>query len=1073
MQIFTNTKKITQALFLILLFPAAVFAQQSDTLDIPGEDVVEAPVNEVIVSQQPVGGVNVKGTIKDASTGNPLPGITVSFRDYSAAITDEQGVFTIAVPSLEETILVTGEGYQMKEIPIKGRSEVTISLHEEKFNSIYRDAYVANNPKRMTHLVNSVVSINTTNKFQTSAETSENYFQGKVAGLNMTRRSGMPGIGTFMWLRGYNSLYATNQPLVVVDGMIYDMNDYGGSLIKNYFSNPLEYIDVKDIDNITVVKDATSLYGSKGANGAIFITTGHAQELATKIDFAVYTGFNFAPRKLPVMGPGNYRTYLSDVLKSAGYTDEYIQSQPYMVDDPNAEGYYRYHNNTDWQDEIFRNSVNQNYYIRVTGGDNIAKYSLSMGYAKYKGVVNHTDMSRYNTRFNADLNISPRLSGNTNLSFTYGEHNLVEEGIADKTNPVSVALVKAPFLYTHEISDEGLISPNLADIDIFNVSNPAQILSQMVATNKNYRFFGSVNFNYKFSDHVNASTLFGITYDKIRENLFIPQRGVIPDTLYNALAKSRMGAQLQRTFALYNDTRVSFDKTFNNSHEILARAGVRFIRNRSEEDFGLGFNSATDDLQTIGTGVNALRQVGGALGKWVWINYYAAVDYSFQNKYFVSANLALDGSSRFGKEAHDGISLYNNKFGVFPSIGASWLVSSENFMANVNFIEMLKLRINYGVTGNDDIGNYNSKQYYTSQNLLGIEGLVRGNIANPALQWETVNKLSGGIDIALMNERVVMSLDFFHNKTSNMIVYEPLTSLSGFDYALTNNGGMENTGFEWAISSRILDGEYKLDVGLNLASYKNRVTRLPYDNLKTNFAGATILTTVGQPAGVFYGYKTEGVYATSDEAGEDGYTTRLANGSLVPFQGGDVRFVDVTEDGIIDENDRTIIGDPNPDLTGMLSARLEWQRFTFDAVLMFSYGNDVYNYERAQLESMKGTENQTRAVLNRWRTEGQVTDVPRAVWGDPMGNSRFSDRWIEDGSYLRLRTLSVSYELPYKTNALKYATVYLTANNLLTFSKYLGYDPEFSASNNVLLQGIDTGLTPQYKSILLGVRVGL
>jgi hypothetical protein len=352
-----------------------------------------------------------------------------------------------------------------------------------------------------------------------------------------------------------------------------------------------------------------------------------------------------------------------------------------------------------------------------------------------------------------------------------------------------------------------------------------------------------------------------------------------------------------------------------------------------------------------------------------------------------------------------------------------------------------------------------------------MEGLILGNLANPTLQWETVRKFNFGVDLALLNERLSMSLDIFRNVTDNMITYEPVETISGMDRVITNNGGLKNHGIELAINGRVLDSEVKVDLGVNLSMYRNEVTKLPDNNVMTSYANGTILTSVGNPIAVFYGYKTNGVYATDEEA--EAYSRPLPNGSLVPFQGGDVRFVDRNGDFVIDEEDKTIIGNPNPDLTGMFMARASWKSFVVDAVFTFTKGNDIYNYTRSRLESMSGFENQTKAVISRWRTQGQQTDMPRASWGDPSGNARFSDRWIEDGSYLRLRTFSVSYTLPISTPVIKYITLSATGNNLLTFSKYLGYDPEFSSSNSALLQGIDTGVTPQYRSLMFGVRVGL
>jgi TonB-linked SusC/RagA family outer membrane protein len=1052
MEIFTKTILRVSFIVTCCLATLQLSAQRSDSLSVRSS-------------------VKLSGTITDASTGTALEGISVSVPGYSSAISDENGAFSIDAPASTATLTLSGEGFQTKEVAIKGRNEIAIKLHDAGFNTVYRRANLSSVEKPMSQVAQSVYSLNPTNKFQAAAETPEIYMQGKIPGLNLVRRSGMPGIGTFMTLRGINSLYATNQPLIVVDGMIFDMNDYGGSVITNYYANPIANIDIKDIDNITVVKDASSSFGSKGANGAIFITTSHAQELATRIHFAVTSGVNFSPSSLPVMNASDYRVYLSDVLKSAGYSDSDIQAQPYMKDDPSTPDYYRYHNNTDWQDKLFKNSVNQNYYLKVTGGDNIAKYSLSLGYLNQKGIVENTDFQRYSVRFNSDLNITPRLSGNTHLSFTYGNRNLIEEGLSGTTNPISLSLIKSPLLHTNEISDDGLQSPNLAGIDIFNISNPAQISEKMVAQNSNYQFFGSANVKYDIRKNLYASALFGITLDKIRENLFIPKYGVVPDTLYNALALSRMGAQLQRTFSMYTDTKIAYDKTFNAMHALSARAGFRFINNKSEEDYGLGANSATDELQTIGTGTTLLRRTGGQLGKWTWLNYYASVDYSFLHKYFLSVNVALDGSSRFGDETKDGVSLYNNRFGVFPSLAAGWLISSENFMSDLNFIDMMKLRASYGITGNDDIGNYSATQTYVSQNLLGMEGLILGNVANPALQWETVTKTNLGLDLAFLNERLTLSVDVFKNKTDNMLTYETVSTVAGGSKILTNNGAMENQGIELALSGRVLDNDFKLDLGASVASYRNKVTRLPYENMMTSYANASIMTSVGNPLAVFYGYKTNGVYATNEEA--SAFSRREANGSLTSFQGGDVRFVDRNGDFIIDESDKTVIGNPNPDFTGMFMTRLGWKRFVLDADITFTYGNDVYNYTRAQLESQSGFENQTQSVMNRWRTDGQVTNVPRTSYGDPSGNARFSDRWIEDGSYIRLRTLSITYSVPLKSERIKSVTVYGTGSNLVTISRYLGYDPEFSASNNVLLQGINTGLTPQYKSVMLGVRLGL
>ncbi len=1026
-------------------------------------------------AQSDSGPTIVEGTVFDAATGRPLPGINVGISGFSADLTDVDGRFTLVAPTASSVVIITGEGYQRKEVPLKGRTELIISLYSGLFNSHYGFATLPNDVRMpLVNTVSAVTTINTErDKWQVSAETPENYLQGKVAGLDIIRRSGAPGMGGSMVLRGYSSLYTTNKPLIVIDGMIYDMEGSEGSLINNNFINPLNHIDIKDIDNITVIKDASSIYGAKGANGAIIITTGHAEELVTKIDFAAYAGVNSVPEHMPVMDAHSYRTYLSEVLQGSGYTVNQIENLPFMNDNTTVPGYYNYHNNTDWQKEVFQKSYSKNYYLRVTGGDNIAKYALSLGYLDQGGIVQNTDFKRYNTRFNADLNMSPKLTVNANLGFSYGEQDLSDQGQAFKTNPIYLSLIKAPFTGPRSISDGGVLSPNFSDVDYFNVGNPAAIVNNMQALSKNYRFFGSVKFNYDFNKYLRASTQFGVTYDKVRESFFVPRFGVLADTLDNDVAESRMGSQIERLFSIYNDTRLSYSNVFNDIHRLNANIGIRYIDSKNEHDYGLGFNSATDELRSVGTGSTMLRSAGGTIGQWRWMNLYAGINYDFLQKYFLLFNVAMDGSSRFGQEA-DGINFMNAKFGAFPSVGVGWLISSENFMSRFDYVDVLKIRATYSLTGNDDIGNYTARKYYVSQNLLGLQGLVIGNIANPTLQWETHKKLNLGADFAFLNERLAVSLDIYKNTTDNMLIREELTSVAGLDYMFTNNGAMESNGVELTLNSRLINNEaLRWDVTFNIAKYSNEITRLPNEQIITQFAGANILTRVGEQANLFYGYKTNGVYTTNAEAMNEGYSTRTPSGDYKFFQGGDIRFVNQNGDNVINEKDMVVIGNPNPDFTGMFSSAITYKRFTVDAVFTFSKGNDLFNYTRARLESMSGSENQTEHVNNRWRTDGQVTDVPRASWGDPMGNARFSDRWIEDGSYLRLRTLTLKYDMPFDNQYIKYLSIYATANNLVTWTKYLGYDPEFSAGESIFAQGVDNGLTPQFRSILLGVRLGL
>ena len=1011
----------------------------------------------------------VTGTITDASTGLPLGGISVAVPNYSSTATNDSGTFTIKVPDYETILEISGKDIQFKEVALKGKHSISIKLYEEAFNSIHDLAMLPYSQKTKSEVTNSVVTLNGT---WTNPGSLENTLQGRIAGMNVITRSGTPGIGANIFLRGYSSFYGNNQPLIVVDGVPYDYQNYSSSQIDGYVSDPLSHIDVKDIDNITVIKDAVSLYGAKAANGVILINTVHARENATKIDFYVNGGMNFTPKQLPVMDASDFRTYLTEQFKNNNLSDDWIASQPYMNNDVNSTDYKRYHNNTNWQDKVFDRSTNQDYYLRVTGGDEIAKYGLSVGYMKNTGILRNTDFSKYNVRFNSDIIATSKLTINANLGFTYGEHNLMNDGIAPKTNPIYLSLIKSSFFTPNVLDNNGEVTKNVEDVDSLGIGNPAAVINSLEARSKAYRFTGSVKLNYKINTHINLNSILGLTFDKNDENVFIPDRGFVADTLLTTIAYDRAISNVARLSSVFSDSWLNYNKIISNVHFLSVNLGFRYSTNSSRDDIARGYNTPIDALKFLDSGTSNLDRTGGSAEKWKWMTYYAGVDYSLKKKYFASLNLSMDGSSRFGSDAN-GINLFSHKFGFFPSIGAAWLVSSENFMSDMTLIEQLKLRASYGITGNDDVGKLNSSKYYTPQGFIGYSGLVSGEVPNTHTQWETNKKMNLGADMAFLNERLQINVDFFHNITDNMLTFNPIDKISGSNVALINNGTVQNNGFELNINGRIRNGIFKWDAGIGIAHYKNKIKKLPGGEFTTNIAGGTILSRVGEPVGVFYGYHSLGVFASDADAAQSGQTNRMPNDQLVNAKGGDIWFLDSDQNGIIDQNDREIIGNPNPKFTGMFTNHFVWKRISLDILFTFSYGNKVYNQLRSSLESLSGYENQSTTALNRWKYDGQITDIPKSSWGDPMGNARFSNRWIEDGSYIKLRTISISYDLPFKTGFFKNATVYMAANNLITLTHYLGYDPEFSMSSSCFAQGIDAGLTPQFRSMYIGFRIGL
>lgn len=1010
----------------------------------------------------------ITGIVIDNQTGQPIRGITVSLTD-AAVTTDENGKFEIGVPDNQITITISGLDYLQKEIPLKGKETVTVKLDKQLQKSIYNSVKLIDEEKSAYQILNSVSTVQS-NLTETSTSP-EGLMAGSLTGLRAISRSGAPGIGANLFLRGYSTLYAMGQPLIVVDGMIYDNKEYYSSMIEGNFSNPLSNIDVKDIESITVIKDGNATYGSKAANGVILINTLHTKSATTRIDFCSHLGVKYAPDNIPVLEADEFRSYLTGQLSSSGVSLTEIQNESYMIDDVNNDDYYPTHNNTNWQDEIYDKNIEQSYYMRVTGGDQIAKYNLSVGYLNSKGVIRETGYSRYNTRFNADVNITSKFRMNTNIAFTYGERTLREVGDEDRTSLVYLGLVKSPLFASNVINEEGETTPNLESVDALNFSNPEVLIQNMTGDVLNYRFFGSINAVYDITDKLHIATLFGMTFDKKRENIFIPSEGVVAEELATDEGDNSAANIVDRLYCLYNDTRINYSKVFNHRHGLSAFAGFRYQTNESESDWGEAYNTASDDVVTLGDGSDLLNSTGGGLADWKWLSIYAGAEYNFLKRYLFSASISLDGSSRFGSKA-DGIDLLSKRFGVFPSVSAAWLVSSEKFMSSADFIDLLKFRVSYAIAGNDDIGNYGDTKYYTSQRFIGVVGTVKGNISNPYIQWETVKKLNAGVDLALFSERVILNADIYKNKTEDMLALESAPYISGYDYFLKNAGEMETKGFDLGVNVRVINSFITWDVGFGLSKYTSEITSLPEDNI-SEVADGYVLSQVGQAVGVFYGYHTDGVYSSDAEAEESGLLNKLETGEAVSFRGGDVRFIDYDGNDTIDSDDMQVIGNPNPDFIGSFTSTLSWKGLSLSVLVTMTRGNDVYNQLRSKLESMTGYENQTINVLNRWRYDGQVTDVPRAEYEDPMGNSRFSDRWIEDGSYIRLKKITLSYNLPVKSGFLHNAMIYVTGNNLLTSTDYLGYDPEFSYLDGCTTQGIDVGLTPMTKSVFFGVKFGL
>ena len=1039
----------------------------------------------------------ISGTVVDAVTKEPIPGVRVEAlgNNRYTAMTKPDGCFTIKVPKHVVSLYVSTPGYESVIIKARQEEVITVALYDEAFSSYVKNGF-------------DVSSVGEASFDMAKSTTLETELQKQLgAQVRTITRSGTVGIGGLMMMQGINSINTSAQPLIVLNGVIQDLQDGYSMLHDGYFNNTLAAIDVNDIEKITVLNNATSIYGAKGANGVILIDTKRGHSMATRIDAQAFASFTMQPRLPQMMNAEQYRVYANELLGSYGYSTESIKNLPFLSDDPGKYYYKTYHNETDWTDYVYQNAWAQNYRVNVQGGDEAAMYNFSLGFADGESTIKSNDFNRLNIRFNTDVNLAKNLTTRFDIAYSRIARDLRDDGIREDltagpiVSPGFLALIKSPFLSPYAYNNSGQLTGAYSEADTFapginnSFANPLTIFEYGHGNNKNnheYTVFDvTIAPELTLGKGWTVSTLFNYTLHRASEKYFRPMTGT-PSFFISGLGTSQNEVRsfFSKEEVIYNDTRVTWEKKYGN-HNFHAVGGFRFSNFAYDANIASCHNTGNDKLPDVKS-TYSFAQTDGAYDVWRNMSYYANVDYNFRNKYYLQGGLAAETSSRFGRETAGGIKLAGVCWGLFPSLQAGWLVSSESFF-NVDIIDYLKLTAGIDWSGNDNISNSAAFCYHENvQYSNKIMGLIIGNIENQSIQWETTRRMNVGLDLQAFNNRLRLNGNIFHNVTNNLLTLRELDPLAGLEYVWSNGGALQNTGAYVNANVRALNTKnWKWEVGASVGTYKNVVTQLPNDTeyysekdgmlrgYITEIYDGTILTAEGQSAGVFFGYETDGVFATTAEAydAEKGEwrlsTENVTTGVKTPLEAGDVKFVDQNGDDKINEADRVIIGNPNPDLYGNISSNLMYKNFSLSATFNYSLGNDVYNYQRSLLESGSSFYNQTVAVTNRWRVEGHETDIPKATYGDPKGNNRFSDRWIEDGSYLRLKDVTLSYKVPVSASWLQGLTVWCAGTNLLTFSKYLGSDPEFSFSNNVLYQGIDNGMLGQSRSFHLGVKINL
>ena len=1121
---------------LFMLSGTNVLMAQDDVDEVATEEVDE----EAVAKKQPKKVVlptyemkSVSGKVVDGATGEGLAGVRVQALNNKlyTAMTDENGSYTISVPKFVTSLYFEVSGYNGMQRAIKGDNGQDVKMLASAFRSIYKDG-------------TSIFSVAETSPKTTTAITAETEIENNLNGsIRTISRGGVPAQGAAMFIQGINSLNANAQPLVVVDGVVWDMQYDRTAIHQGFINDVFNTIDVDDIADIKVLKNGTAFYGAKGANGVIEITTNRGHSQATRINARIYGGFETAPNYTSMMNANQYRSYISELIGT--YKDSEDNSSNFHIgflnEDPNYVYYPLYHNNTDWSKNLYRTAYTQNYKVAVQGGDDVAMYNLSLGYTKSDATARMTNFDRLNLRFNTDVTISDKLSTALDLGYSRSTYNLRDNGWAESYNndnissPNVLGLIQSPFLspYSYVVTwdaqnlvnkvalDKRVYSgkyyssdPNpflyASNYDSYALANPYWILMNGKGSDKNYmeqtQFHINVAPKYQVNDNLTISDRFSYILNRTSEKYYMPYSGT-PNRYIEGLGtiNSSIKSQYGKETTVFNDLRAEWKKQMG-AHFLDAMLGMRLSSYTYSNSYIKGYNNSNDKLPNLSYSLSYL-DYGGTNDTWVNLAYYLNAAYNYRNRYFVNAMATMESSSRFGKEADAGVKMFGVRWGMFPSVQAGWLISSEDWF-NADWVNSLKLTAGYEMTGNDNIDYYATRTYFQNVKFLNnATGLQLANIANPKIQWETNHRFNIGVQTNLFDNRLSVGAEVYFSKTTNLLTRKEVSYLTGLANMWTNEGALRNNGVEVSLSGVILNTKnFKWQAGFSMGHYSNKITELPStdkievynidaDGMESSiyktingytssvYGSNNVLTAKGYAAGVFYGYKTQGVFSTDAEASTAGkygylkYPTGVVGDASRDFKAGDVHFVDVNGDGWISEADMVKIGDPNPDIYGNIFTSLNWKKFTLDINFKYSLGNDIYDYQRSQLEQGSTVWNQTSAMVNRWRYDGQKTDIPRVMsttnTDEWVNNERFSDRWIDDGSYLKLKKVRLTYELPLSLSWLQGITVFGECNNIFTITKYKGSDPEVSCGNSVLYQGIDAGYLPQSFNCNFGVTFNL
>ncbi|MBN2349170.1 MAG: TonB-dependent receptor [Bacteroidales bacterium] len=1000
---------------------------------------------------------SIEGTITDGSTQEPLPGANVLVKGTTrGVVSDLDGKFSIQA-NAGDVLVFSYVGYLNEEVTVGAQTVLSIALMPD-IRSLEEIVVVGYGTQRRLEVTGAISSVDAQEITAVPVTTADQALQGRAAGVTVVN-NGSPGVAPTIRIRGISTA-GNNDPLIVIDGVV---------------AAGLGDVNPNDIESIQVLKDASTaaIYGSQGSNGVILVTTKQGVSGKVKVDFDAYWGTQWNNSRFDVLNTEQYIQYASS--PDVTTTPEAITNPIYAS---------RIQGETNWQDEVFQTGFMQNYNLGVAGGGENSTYRISGGYVSQEGIIKTTGYERYNFRANSDFKYG-KLKIGENLAVAFSDQNPLPD--AGGRSILEHSIKMAPYLPVYNENNLGGYQGPSSPIDGQDAENPLRILQLNTFSNKTTSIIGNIYGELEIIDGLKFKSVAGLEDIRLNDDQFLPSYN---DDNLGSGTHARSSSIIRKNRATYQSliftNSLNYTKTFADVHnvEILALIEASNINNTLANISSQ--NSISDDVEQL---VNTGSNMTSTLTEYKRIGYLGRLNYNYDQKYLFAASIRRDASSRFGA---------NNRWGIFPSVAVGWRINKEAFMMNADMISNLKLRASWGKTGNDKIGDYkysstaSSNMFYVINDIAAV-GTTIGNLENPDLKWEEISMTNIGLDLGLLNNQFTMAVEYYINKSDDLLIPVPTIPTFGIFTASVpqNVGSVETKGLELQLGYNDFEGDFQWSASLNLGTFKNEVLSLGGQPIQGfSFENENISRAdVGEPLFYFYGWKFDGIFQSDADAlaymGGSQYNTKSA-------RAGDFRIADTNGDNVISDADRTKIGNPFPKLTAALNLSANYKGLDLNVFITGVYGNDVYNTNIYDLEGMPRLFNSGTAVLDRWTTTNPSNTVPRA--GGAATNIQASSRFVEDGSYTRVKNITLGYTLPDGIfgNVFSKMRIYVSAQNLITLTDYSGLDPEIGANTvvqndasnigaprtnsngqplNNFANGIDVGAYPIPKALTAGIQI--